>query len=198
MALEVTGNTANGIIRIGPDVDMAITVEIHCISAETARHELRQSHCASVGAFERQRIDLLFAGQQQELTQLLAEKLGTGRIVETQGRQGIDHPEISGITAEKGFNTDDRDNHLGRHAVFLLGTSQHRFVLTPEIHTPGYARIGDEHRAILAPLLDPFGRFGDGVQNRLLALGFTEHTHQLFTGETVVAGHFTDEFGHLG
>ncbi|MNL74497.1 hypothetical protein D3C87_2001430 [compost metagenome] len=71
-------------------------------------------------------------------------------------------------------------------------------MLTPEVHTAGDARVGNEHRAIFMPLLDPFCRFGNGIQNRLFALGFAEHSHQLFTGEPVVAGHFTDEFGHLG
>ena len=36
------------------------------------------------------------------------------------------------------------------------------------------------------------------VRAGLLALGFAEHAHQLFTGETVVAGHLTDELSHLG
>ncbi|MNI56392.1 hypothetical protein D3C73_1113910 [compost metagenome] len=71
-------------------------------------------------------------------------------------------------------------------------------MLTPEIHTTGDSRIGDEHRAVFVPLFDPLGGFRNGVQDRLFALGFAEHAHQLFTGETVVAGHLADKLGHLG
>jgi hypothetical protein len=87
MALEVAGNAADGIVRVAPDIDVAVTVEIHGIGAEAARHELRQAHRPGVGALEGQRVDLLFAGQQQEFAQFLAEEFGTGRVIEAQGRQ---------------------------------------------------------------------------------------------------------------
>ncbi|MNQ66065.1 hypothetical protein D3C85_805440 [compost metagenome] len=197
MTFEITGDAADRIIRVVPDIDVAVTVEIHRVSAKAARHELRQAHGPGVRAFEGQWIDLFFTRQQQELTQFLAEKFGTGRIVETERGQGIDHPVITGITSEKGFNANDRHDDLCRHAVFLLGTGQRRLVLTPEVHTACNARIGDEHRTVFFPLLDPLGRPGNGVENRLLALSFAEHRHQLLTSKTVVAGHFTDELGHL-
>ncbi|MNZ99603.1 hypothetical protein D3C78_1189350 [compost metagenome] len=157
VALEVAGNAADGVVGVGPDINVAIAVEIHRIGAETARHELWQPHGAGVRPLERQRVDLLFPGQQQEFTQLLAEELGTWRVVETQGRQGVDHPIVAGITTKKGLDTDDRDDHLGRHAVFLLGTGQNCLMLTPEVHAAGNSRVREEHRAIFFPLLDPLG-----------------------------------------
>ncbi len=122
---------------------------------------------------------------------------GARRVVEAQGRQRVDHPEIPGVTAKEGLDANDSHNELGWYAVFLLGTGQGRLVLAPEVHAPGDTRLGDEHRPVLAPLLDPLGGPGDGVKDRLLALGLAKHAHQLLTGKTVVAGHLTDEFGHL-
>jgi len=176
---------------------VTVTVKIHRVGAKAARHELRQAHRSGVRALEGQWIDLLFTGQQQELTQFLAEKFGTGRIVESERGQRINHPVIAGITSEKGLDADDRHDDLCRYAVFLLGTGQHGLVLAPEVHTTGDARVGDEHRAIFFPLLDPLGGLGDGVENRLFALSLAKHGHQLLAGKTVVAGHFADEFGHL-
>src|SRR5471030_210779 len=40
--LEVAGDTADGIVRVGPDINVAIAVEIHGVGAKAARHELRQ------------------------------------------------------------------------------------------------------------------------------------------------------------
>ncbi|MNP01653.1 hypothetical protein D3C76_934770 [compost metagenome] len=198
MALEITGDAADGIVRVVPDIDVAVSVEVHRIGAKAARHELRQAHGAGVGALEGQWVDLLFPGQQQELTQFLAEKFGTGRIVETEGRQGVNYPEITGIAAKKGLNADNRDNYLRRHAVFLLGTGQYGLMLAPEVDATGNTRIGDEHRPVFVPLLDPFGGFRNGVQDRLFTLRLAEHAHQLLTGEAIVAGHLADELGHLG
>ncbi|MNS78231.1 hypothetical protein D3C72_1118350 [compost metagenome] len=177
---------------------MAVAVEVHGEGAEAARHELRQAHGAGVGALERQRVELLLTGQQQELAQLLAEEFGPWRVVEAQGRQGIDHPVVAGVAAKEGFHADDGDDVLRRHAVFLLGTGQHRFVLAPEVHTAGDARVGDEHRPVVLPRLYPFGRARNGVEDRLFALHLTEHTHQLLRGKAMVAAHFANELGHLG
>src|ERR1700712_342025 len=41
MTLEITGDTANGVIGVVPDIDMSVSVKIHRISAKAARHELR-------------------------------------------------------------------------------------------------------------------------------------------------------------
>ena len=177
MALEVAGDAANGIVRVIPDIDVAIAVEVHRVVAKTARHELRQAHGAGIGAFERQRVELFITGQQQELAQFLAV--------------------VAGVATKERFHTDYRNNVLRRHAVFLLGTGQHGLVLAPEVHTTGNARVGEEHRPVVLPRLDLFGRARDGVEDRLLALHFTKHTHQLFRGKTIVAAHFANELGHL-
>ncbi|MNH10581.1 hypothetical protein D3C79_700640 [compost metagenome] len=198
VALEVAGHTADGIVRVVPDIDVAVPVEVHRVVAEAAWHELRQPHGASVRALERQGVELLIPGQQQELTQLLAEELGPWRVVEAQRRQGVDHPVVAGIAAKKGFHADDCDNVLRRYAVLLLGTCQHSLVLTPEIHTASDTCIGDEHRPIVLPRFDPLGRARYGVEDRLLALYLTEHTHQLLRRKTIVAAHFANERGYLG
>ncbi|MNE26487.1 hypothetical protein D3C80_1198560 [compost metagenome] len=197
MALEVAGNAADGIIRVVPDIDVAVAVEIHGIGAETARHELRQAHGTSIGALEREWVELFFAGQQQELAQLLAEEFGARRIVKTQGRQGVDHPVVTRVAAEEGLHTDDRDDHLGRHTVLALGPGQGLFMLAPEIHTTGNARVGDEHGTVLFPWLDALCRARNRIENRLFALHLAEHAHQLLSSEAVVAGHLAHELGHL-
>ncbi|MNT33809.1 hypothetical protein D3C72_1697550 [compost metagenome] len=63
MMLEVTGNAADGIVRVVPDIDVAVPVEVHRVGAKAARHELRQAHGTGVGTFEGQWIDLLFPRQ---------------------------------------------------------------------------------------------------------------------------------------
>src|SRR5690606_5241353 len=88
--LEVIGGAADGVHRVVPDVDMTVAVEIHRISAEAARHELRQPHGTGVGALERQRIDLFLARKHEELPQLLAEERLAWRIIEAQRGQRID------------------------------------------------------------------------------------------------------------
>ena len=198
MTLEVAGDAADGIHRVGPDVDMAVAVEVHRVGAEAARHELRQAHGTGVGAFHGERVDLLLAGQDEELAQLLAEEFGTRRVVEAQGRQRIEHAPATGVAAVEGFHADDRDDHLGRHAVFLLGTGQGLGMLVPEVHTLADARLGDEDRPVVLPRLDLLGRAGDRIEDRLLALHLVEQRGQLFTGEAMIAGHFGNELGHLG
>ncbi|MNJ39330.1 hypothetical protein D3C77_342000 [compost metagenome] len=198
MALEVAGNAANGIVRVVPDIDVAVAVKVHGVGAKAARHELRQAHGASIGAFEGQRVNLLFTGQQQVFAQLLAEEFGARRVIEAQGRQRVDHPVVAGVAAKEGLDTDDRNDHLGRHAVFLLGAGQGGLMLAPEVDATGDPGVGEEHRAIVLPGFYPFGRTRDRIEDRLLALNLAKHPHQLLTGKTVVAGHFADELGHLG
>ena len=76
--------------------------------------------------------------------------------------------------------------------------AKYGFVFAPEIHTAGHAGIGDKDRTVFLPLFDPLGRTRDGVEDALLALGITEHCHQLFAGKPVVTGHFTDKLSYLG
>src|SRR5690606_31312379 len=190
MTLEVTGHAADGVYGIIPDIDAAIAVEVHRIGAEAARHELRQTHGARIGALELQRIYLLFTRQLQKFAQLLTEKWCTRRVIEAQGGQGIEHPVIAGVAAIEGFHADDRHDHRGRHAVFALGAAQCLLVFAPEIHTTGDTRLGDEDRPVFLPGLYPLGWLGDGIQNGLLALGFGEQGLELFFGETIAAGQF--------
>ncbi|MNP11516.1 hypothetical protein D3C76_1037080 [compost metagenome] len=176
---------------------MAVAVEIHGVGAEAARHELRQAHGAGVGAGQAERVDLLLAGQQEELLELLAEEIGARRIVETEGGQRVHHPEVAGIAAEEGLHADDRDDVLRRHAVFLLGAGQGVGVLVPEAHATGDAPVADEHRPVFLPRLDALGGAGNGIEDRLLALDVAEQRDQLLAGEAVVAGHLADELRHL-
>ncbi|MNZ92525.1 hypothetical protein D3C78_1115520 [compost metagenome] len=173
---------------------MAVAVEVHRVGAEAARHELRQAHGAGVGALEGQRVDLLLAGQQEELAQLLAEEVGARRIVEAEGGQRVDHPPVAGVAAEEGFHADDRHDHLRRHPVLALGTRQRLGMLVPELHAAADARVGEEDRPVLLPRLDPLGRPRDGVEDRLLALHLGEQRLQLGGGEALVADQFADEF----
>ncbi|MCY1426216.1 hypothetical protein D9M71_420320 [compost metagenome] len=197
MTLEIAGDAADGVHRVAPDVDVAVTVEIHGEGAEAARHELRQAHGAGVGTLEHQRIDLLLAGQQEELLELLAEEVGTRRVVEAQGREGVDDAEVAGVAAVEGLDANDRHYHLGRHAVLFLGAGQGIGMLVPEVHAFLDARRRDEDRPVFLPGPDPLGGAGDGIENGLFALHLAEQVHQLLAGETIVAGHLGDELGHL-
>ncbi|MCY1547028.1 hypothetical protein D9M68_830610 [compost metagenome] len=176
---------------------MAVAVEVHRVGAKAAWHELRQAHGAGVGAFQAERVDLFLARQHEELAQLLAEERRTRRIVEGQRRQRIDYAVAAGVAAIEGLHADDRDDHLGRHAVLLFGTFQRLFVLTPEIHTAGDTRVGDKDRPVVFPWLDLLRRTRDRVEDRLLAFHLGEQVDQLLTGKPVVASHLGDELSHL-
>ena len=135
MLLEIARGAADGVGGVVPDVDVAVTIEVHGIGAEAARHELRQAHGPGVGPLESQRVDLLLAGQQQEFLELLAEEGLTRRVVEARGRQRIDHAMAAGVATIEGFHADDRHDNFGRHAVLGFGTGQRRLVLAPEVDT---------------------------------------------------------------
>ena len=87
---------------------------------------------------------------------------------------------------------------MRRYAIFLLGTGQHGFVLTPKIDTARHAGIRNEDRAVFLPLFNALGRTRNGIKDALLALSLAENVHQLFTGEPVIAGHLADKLSHLG
>ena len=176
---------------------MAVAIEVHGVSTETARHELWQAHGASIRPLEGDRIDLFLTGKQQKFAQLLAEERRTRRIIEGQGRQGVHHPPTAGVAAIEGFHADDGDDELRRHTVLGFGLLQCSLVVFPEFHAVSDTLVGDEDRPVVLPGLDLLCRARDGIENRLLALNLGEQADQLLAGKTIVAGHFLDELGHL-
>ena len=131
---------------------------------------MRQAHGPGVGTLEGQGVGLLLTGQQEKLLELLTEERRPRRVIKTQGRQGIDHPIVAGIAAVEGLHANDRDDHLGGHAIFLLGARQCLGVLLPEHHAAGNSRVGDKDRPVVFPRFDLLGRARDGIEDRLLAL----------------------------
>ncbi|MNE43928.1 hypothetical protein D3C80_1381270 [compost metagenome] len=70
-------------------------------------------------------------------------------------------------------------------------------MLTPEIHATGDPRVSEKHRPVILPGLYPFGRPGNRIEDRLLALDVAKHIHQLLVGKAIIAGHLSDELGYL-
>jgi len=82
---------------------------------------------------------------------------------------------------------------------------------TPEADAPDWAVIGERVAAgdarCIVILADAAGGTATTARGFTItemnvalvasALRLAEHAHQLFTGEAIVAGHFTDEFSHL-
>ena len=143
------------------------------------------------------RLDLLFAGQQEELAQFLAKEWRARRIVEGQRSERGEGLEVAGVTAVDRFHPDDRDDHLGRYAVLGLGAGQGRLVLLPELDTLADALVGDKDRPVVFPRFYFFCRPRNGIQDRLLTLHLSKQAAQLLAGKTVTVGHFADKGRHV-
>ena len=73
MQLVVIGDTADHIRHTAPQIALPVAVKIYRVFAVAAGHELRDTHRASVGAFQCRKIQLRLAPHQHELFKLVTE-----------------------------------------------------------------------------------------------------------------------------
>ena len=82
VAAHVVGDRAYGVHRVAPDVPFAVLVEVHCVAAVAAGHELAQAHGAGIGAHKPVGGMAVLAGEEDKLAELLLEEGAAGRVVE--------------------------------------------------------------------------------------------------------------------
>ncbi|KAG0770839.1 hypothetical protein G6F22_017039 [Rhizopus arrhizus] len=101
----------------------------------------------------------------------------------------------AGILAVTGFHADDRHDHFGRHASTLLHAIKLGAMLRQERAATIDARLADEHRPVLVPRLDPFGRARHGGDDRLAHLRLVEHAADLLRLQAIALGGIGNEAG---
>ena len=132
-------------------VDFLVAVEVDRITPLAARHELRNADGTGEGAAHVDRVHAVLAGQQQELFEFRAEEVGAARVMEGQRRQRLEYPEIAGIAPVLGFDADDGDDDLGRHAIKGAGLGQGQPVFLPEADAAIDAALVQEARPVAFP-----------------------------------------------
>ena len=200
MVGEEAGNAADGVAFAGAQVDAPVAVEIDRITPLAAGHELRDAHRSGVGAADFEGIHAVLACEQKEVFELAAEEGGARRVFEGQRGQGFEHAEAPGIAPVLGFDADDGDDDLARHAVDGFGTHQLGAVFLPKREAALDAAGVEEALAVARPGALLFGHCGrhDGAQNGGIGSGDAEGACQLVGVETVPLGHLGDEFPCFG
>jgi len=190
---QEVGYAAYRIPVFAQQIDPVVAVEINCINAVAARHELRDTQRAGIRTAYGKQVELLFACQQQEILQLAAEEIGALRIFERQGGQCVQRAELARILSIDGFHTDHRDNDVLRHTVFQFGSVQGLPVFVPKFQTQLDALRVDKVRTIFQPGLAG-RRLGNGVDHSRNILRGIEHLFQFGPLELVLGNHFINEF----
>ncbi len=114
-----------GIVQRAPDIDAAVTVAIHGVSAEGGGHELHVAHGAGPGAPHGVRRDVAGFEDVQGVQQLGTEERAAAAVMGQRGQRGR-HGVVSHVAAIAGFQPPQGDQHGGGHAVALLDRFQQR------------------------------------------------------------------------
>ena len=179
MFSEIVGHAADGVGLVGPDVAQAVVVKVHRIVAVARGYELAVAHGTGIGALHRAHRAAFLARQEQELGQFVAEEVGPGRVVERQGREGVEHPMGAHDPAKAGFDADDGHDVFRRHRKALLGGAQRRLVFGPEGNALIDAAVLDEDAPVLVPLKCPFRRPRNRFDDARLVAGVPEGGRKL-------------------
>ena len=204
MGHQEIGDAPYRIDRRIAQVDHAVAVEVDRVLAYAAGHELRPAHRAGVGAAQRERVDVAVARKEQGIGQFAAEVFHprrTGwrvRIGKRQRGHCVHYTEASGVAAIHGFDPEDADDDVGRHAVLLFGAPQRLAVVVPEIHAGVDAHRFDKTRAVSGPVFGPPGRCRFHQLDRAVnEAHLAERRFQFGPAETIPGHHVVDEGAHL-
>jgi hypothetical protein len=151
MLFKKAGNTADGIVHTVAKVHALVTVEINGIAALATRHELGNADGASKRPLHRQWVEIVFAGEQQELFEFGAEKFSAWRVVESQRGEGFEDAKPTRVAAVFGLDANDGHNDLCRYAINGLGLGQLRPIFLPELDATIDAAVIQEARTIALP-----------------------------------------------
>ena len=136
--------------------------------------------------------------EEQEGFELRAEEVRARRVVEGERGQRVHHAPLAHVAAVVGFDADDRNDDLLRHAVLGLGASKRAGVLGGESHAVRDMALVDEDRPVVAPRANPWrGGRADCLEDLGLARGEGEQRMQFTLAESVALDHFADEFAHF-
>ena len=151
MLFQEAGNAADGIVHTVAEVNTLVTVEIHGITTLATRHELGNAYGAGKGTFDRQWVEIVFTGEQQELFEFGAEEFSAWRVVESQRGEGFEDAESARVAAVFGLDANDGHNDLGLYAINCLRLGQLRTIFLPELDATIDAAVVQEARTIALP-----------------------------------------------
>jgi hypothetical protein len=122
--LDIARDAADRVSRTAQQIDGAVAVVVHGVTAVARRHELRQPDRARIRTLDDERIDLRFARQQQQLLQLVAEVVLAANAVEGDRRERIDGAERARVAAIGSLDAEDSQDDFRRNAEFRFGARQ--------------------------------------------------------------------------
>ena len=191
---EIVRNARRDVRQRVPQINASVAILVLRPLRDAGRHELAPAHRAGVRAFQLvDRIREMHIAEQEQLLELAAEKRRARRIVECERRQRIEHAVLAGHAAVAGFDADDRDDDLGRHAVFLADSVEQLAIGAIELDAVVDALVADEDRPVILPRLGRFGRTRDRVENALLHLCAGERRQHARFGRSACARDFRRE-----
>jgi hypothetical protein len=119
VARQVVGDRGQYVRARAPQVDPAVAVTVDRVLRDARRHELPHAHGPGVGADELVELIGEFGpAQQEQLLQLGAEERLARRIVERERGERVERLVLADVAAVERLDAHDRDDDLGRHAVF--------------------------------------------------------------------------------
>ena len=149
--------------------------QAHREFAKARGYELQRSHGAGVGAAYAQRIESLFAREQQELAEFLAEETRSRRVIKAQGGERVHDAIAAGGAAVLSLHPQHRDQVFRRHLVLERDLIEQLLVLVPELNSGVDARLREHAGTVLPPLQRFLGRPAHRVDDLGLRLGRAEH-----------------------
>ncbi len=166
--------------------------------AETARHELRQSHGARIRADGRERVETFLAGHYQVLLEFAAEERLAGRVIEGERRERIDHAVLADVLAVERLDADDAEQDIDRDAGRRLGSLEFGLLQAVDLGATHYATLDQEPGSVLVPRERALGRSGDCPQDRGLRLDLREQRDEWLHLEAVLLADVGDEGTDVG
>jgi hypothetical protein len=85
MSHKIIRHTHNRIVRIGPNIDHAVTFEVFRVSLITRWHELAQTHSTRIRSLELTHRQLGSIGKLQKNLEFFGKELGTARVIKREG-----------------------------------------------------------------------------------------------------------------
>src|SRR6185437_12796883 len=194
---QVASDTRENVVPIGEEIALSVVVAVHPVLEISRRHELQWSHGARIGAFDRQRVDLLLVGHHQKPLELGAEVTAARRVVEGKRGERVEYPIRARDAAVVGLSSKDGDDVLRRHACLGTDALQRIAMLLPESRALRDPAVGEEDLAVLPPFEHPLSRAAHLVDDLRLRTGVAENPEDRPAAESVVPGHLRSESREL-
>jgi hypothetical protein len=194
---EIVRNAGEHIGAIFLQIAVPVLAIVHCIGPHARRHELRYAHGARVGAERPARVDIVLAGQQQELFELAPEEVGPRRIIEPKRRKRIQDTVAAHVAAVGSLHTGDGHQVLLRHAGPVGDARQFLVVRAPDLDAPSDTFLVDEPLPVFPPCQRALGWTLDEFKDARLGLRLAQDAGKCAGIEAVLRLHVADESLHL-